>query len=72
MYIVIGWSFLLEMIGPAIKLNHWVLDTSLLYHVALAPATDPRWGSLAIIAGAGLAMAVIGAIVFNRRDLAGT
>jgi len=42
MYAVIGWSFLLELIGPIINLNHWLLDTSLLHHVALSPAADPE------------------------------
>ena len=71
MYVVIGWSFLLEMIGPAINLNHWILDTSLLHHVAFSPAVDPRWSTAGILAGIGAAAAIIGAIVFNRRDLAG-
>jgi len=71
LYAVIGWSFLMEMIGPAIHLNHWVLDTSLLHHVVLAPAAAPRWSTAGILAGIGLIAAVIGAILFNRRDLAG-
>lgn len=71
MYAIIGWSFLLELIGPAINLNHWLLDTSLLHHVALAPAVDPRWGTNAILVVIGVATAVIGAIAFNIRDLAG-
>ena len=71
MYAVIGWSFLLELIGPIINLNHWLLDTSLLHHVALSPAADPRWSTAAVIVGIGAVGCVIGAIVFNRRDLAG-
>ena len=71
MYAVIGWSFLLELIGPIVNLNHWVLDTSLLHHVALAPAADPRWSAAAIMLGIGVAGCALGAIVFNRRDLAG-
>jgi len=72
LYTVIGWSFLLEMIGPAIKLNHWVLDTSLLHHVALSPATDPRWSTAGILIGIGVVTLIAGAIAFNNRDLAGT
>jgi polyether ionophore transport system permease protein len=71
MYAVIGWSFLLQLIGPAIKLNHWVLDTSLFYHVALVPAVDPRWGTNAMLVGIGVVTAIIGAVAFNMRDLAG-
>ncbi len=71
MYAVIGWSFLLEMIGPAVKLNHWVLDTSLVHHIAYSPATTPRWGANVIILGIGIALAAVGAWAFNRRDIVG-
>jgi len=71
MYAVIGWSFLMELIGPAINLNHWVLDTSLFHHVALVPATATRWSTAWIYGAIGLVAAAIGAAVFNRRDLAG-
>jgi ABC-2 type transport system permease protein len=69
LYTIIGWSFLLEMIGPVIKLNHWILDTSLLHHVAAAPTATPRWGTAAILIGIGAVACIIGAIAFNRRDL---
>src|SRR5665647_1889973 len=71
MYAVIGWSFLMELIGPAINLNHWVLDTSLFHHVALVPATATRWSTAWTYGAIGLVAAAIGAAVFNRRDLAG-
>lgn len=70
MYAVIGWAFLVELAGPAIHLNHWVMDTSIVHHVALSPAVDPRWGSAVIILGIALACAAVGAALFNRRDLA--
>ena len=40
---LLAWAFLLDMLGSAIKVNHWVMDTSLLYHPALAPAVNPDW-----------------------------
>ena len=40
---LLAWAFLLDMLGSAIKVNHWVMDTSLLYHMALAPAVNPDW-----------------------------
>jgi ABC-2 type transport system permease protein len=40
-YGAIVWSFLLEMLGSAFSINHWIMDTSLLHHIA--PAGDePR------------------------------
>ncbi len=71
LYVVIGWSFLLELIGPAINLNHWILDTSLLHHVALAPAAGPRWSTSGILVAIAVIACLIGAFLFNRRDLAG-
>jgi len=41
-YALNAWSFLLDMLGSVIHLNHWVLDTSLLQHPALALATQSR------------------------------
>jgi len=52
-----------------IKANRWVLDTSVLYHVAPAPATSPHWVSAAVMAGVGLLAALLGGFVFTRRDL---
>lgn len=68
-YSVIGWSFLLQMISSGLNLNHWLLDTSVFYHVSLAPAANPRWGSAAILISVGFACALVGAWRFSRRDL---
>jgi ABC-2 type transport system permease protein len=68
-YAVVSWSFLLEIIGSAINLNHWILDTSLLQHIALAPATNPNWGVVLIYSGLGLASIVLGSLGYRYRDL---
>jgi putative exporter of polyketide antibiotics len=65
-YGVLAWSFLLEMLGSAIRINHWVMDTSLLHHIALAPTVQPNWRT----AGAYLTVgAALGMWRFTRRDL---
>lgn len=69
MYTVIGWSFLVEILGPLLNIPAWILDTSLLHHVAAAPAVEPNWGTAAVVAGIGVALAIIGVVAFNRRDL---
>lgn len=71
-YGVIAWSFLLEMVSSGINLNHLILDTSILHHIALAPAGNPNWAANAIIVAIGLTLGLIGAAGFNTRDLAGT
>jgi len=71
-YALIAWSFLLDMLGSVIHPNHWLLDTSLLQHPALAPTTDPNWRVVATYAFLGALLAVAGTARFVRRDLRST
>ncbi len=66
---LLAWAFLLDMLGSAIKVNHWVMDTSLLYHLALAPAVNPNWRIAGIYLAIGVAAAVAGGWRFTQRDL---
>jgi polyether ionophore transport system permease protein len=66
---LLAWAFLLDMLGSAVKINHWLMDTSLLYHPALAPAVSPNWRIAGTYLAAGAAAAVIGGWRFTRRDL---
>ena len=68
-YGVIAWSFLIQLLSSGTTFNHWLLDTSVLQHVSLAPAASPNWTEAAILSGLGLAAALIGAAFFRRRDL---
>lgn len=68
-YGVIGWSFLILMLGSGLKLNHWVLDTSVLQHVSLAPATPANWHTNAMLVLAALVLALLGIWRFTSRDL---
>lgn len=68
-YGLVAWSFLVEIIGAGLGANRWLLDTSLLHHIARAPAVDVRWDAAAILTGIGLITAVLGAVGFARRDL---
>jgi putative exporter of polyketide antibiotics len=68
-YGAVAWSFLIDMVSSGINLNHWIQDTSILHHVALAPAVPPDWHSAAILAVLGVILCVVGGLVFNRRDL---
>jgi ABC-2 type transport system permease protein len=66
---LLAWSFLVDMLGSAIKINHWVMDASLLYHLALAPAVSPDWRIAGIYLAIGCAAALLGGWRFTRRDL---
>jgi ABC-2 type transport system permease protein len=69
-YGVVAWSFLLQLIGSGLKLNHWLLDTSVLAHIAPAPAANPNWAAAGWLAGLGLLGLGTGVVAFNRRDVA--
>ena len=66
---VLAWAFLLEMLGSAIKINHWVMDTSLLHHPALAPAVSPNWRVAGIYLALSCAAMLLGGWRFTQRDL---
>jgi len=70
-YGYLAWSFLVEFIGALVHVSHWVLDTSVFFHTAPAPAAGPDWASAAVIAGLGVAGAVAGGFALTRRDLVG-
>jgi ABC-2 type transport system permease protein len=70
-YALIAWSFLVEIIGGAISLNHWVLDTSVFHQMAAAPAVDPNWTAGATMAALAIVAAMLGVLAFQRRDLVG-
>ncbi len=66
---LLAWAFLLDMLGSAIKVNHWLMDTSLLYHPALAPAVNPDWRIAGTYLAIGCMAALLGGWRFTRRDL---
>lgn len=68
-YGLVAWSFLDELVGAAVGAPNWMLDLSLLHHVALAPAADPRWSTNTVLVAIGVFAAVAGVVAFNRRDV---
>ena len=70
-YGYLAWSFLIEFIGAVIHASHWLLDTSVFFHMVPAPAASPDWASDAAMVGLGVAGAVVGGILMNRRDVLG-
>jgi ABC-2 type transport system permease protein len=68
-YAVLAWSLLVELVGGIGAVSRWVLDTSVFHHVASAPAVAPDWAADALVAGIGVAAALVGAFTFRRRDI---
>lgn len=67
---ILAWAFLIDMLGSAITVNHWVMDTSLLRHIALAPAVSPNWRIAGTYLAIGCVAALAGGWRFTQRDLA--
>ena len=70
-YVVLGWSVLIQFAGGFTAQNHWVLDTSLFHQLAAAPAVPPDWQVNGIVTGLGLAAMLLGTSAFRHRDLQG-
>ncbi len=70
-YIVVGWSFLITMLSSGLNLNHWLLDTSLLHQIALAPAVSVNWTVDLAMVAASIGLILFGMVGFNRRDIQG-
>jgi ABC-2 type transport system permease protein len=67
-YAYLAWSFLVEFAGGAVSISHWLLDTSVFFHMVPAPAASPDWSSMAVLTGLGILGAVLGGILLCRRD----
>jgi ABC-2 type transport system permease protein len=70
-YGVVAWSFLVQLIATLVTSNRLLLDTSVLSHIAPAPAASPNWVSAGTLVILGLVAAGAGVIGFAHRDLAG-
>jgi ABC-2 type transport system permease protein len=68
-YSVLGWSFMVTLIASGTNISHWVLDTSILHQVTLAPAANPNWTVDAVLVGIGIVLCLLGMLRFNYRDL---
>jgi ABC-2 type transport system permease protein len=66
---VLAWAFLVQMVGLAMHLNHWLMDTSMLHHITLAPAVSPDWNINATYLILAVLAAVTGAWRFHYRDI---
>jgi ABC-2 type transport system permease protein len=69
-YAIVAWSFLVDLLAALVKGADWLRDSSLFTHIALAPSVNPDWGADAILVVLGFGAAGLGAIAFQRRDIA--
>lgn len=70
-YTVVAWSVIVQFLGAITATNRWILNTSVLSHLAPAPATDPASTPIAWLVALGLLSALTGIEAFAHRDLSG-
>lgn len=68
-YALVAWSFVVQVIGSMVQANRWLLDTSILHHMALAPAAAPDWRAAVELVSLGVAAAITGGVLLSHRDL---
>lgn len=69
LYLVVLWSFLVEIIGSSLTSNHWLLDTAISTHLGPVPAARLHWAAIATLVGLALLCGLVGAAAYTRRDL---
>jgi len=69
MYIVIAWSFIIDLLSATGSLSPWLLKTSLLHYLSFNLAAWPDWSTVLALSALGLAMVAAGLYVFKRRDI---
>jgi len=69
MYVVIGWSFIIDAIGAVVKLNDLIVKSSLFHYISFSPTKTPDWSTFAELAAIGVVMAAIGIVAFTKRDI---
>lgn len=69
MYAIIAWSFIIDMIGSAVKLDDWVTNSSLLHYISQSPSKAPDWSTFVWLASLGVIFAGLGIIRFTKRDI---
>lgn len=69
MYLIITWSFIIDLIGSVVKLDDFVVKSSLFHYTTLSPTAEPDWKTFAWLLSLGMGMAIIGIIAFNKRDI---
>jgi ABC-2 type transport system permease protein len=68
-WMAVGVAALITLLGPAIRLSHWVLDVSPFSHIPKLPGAPVRIVPLAWLVVVAAVLAVAGLAGFRRRDL---
>lgn len=69
MYIIIGWSFLIDILRSVMTLDDAVINTSLFHYISVSPTATPNWWTFIWLVTLGVVMAAIGITTFTKRDI---
>lgn len=69
MSIVIGWAFIFDILTMLFHFNSWVAKTSVLTFIPSNPSVTPDWAAIAWLSGIGIALIVVGTVLFSKRDI---
>lgn len=69
MYVLVGWSFLIDTLSSVVSLNDIVVKSSLFHYVMPSLTGSPDWKTFVWLVGLGVAMVTMGLVCFNRRDI---
>jgi ABC-2 type transport system permease protein len=70
-YGIVTWSLVISLVGSGLQLSHFLLDTSLVHHMASVPLAGINWASAALLVAVGALGVVGGGLALSRRDLCG-
>lgn len=68
-YGLLVWFLLVEILGSAVRANHWILDLSGFHQMAAAPASPVNWSVNAVMIALALGAAAGGVVLFDHRDV---
>jgi ABC-2 type transport system permease protein len=63
-------ALVMSQLGALLELPQWMLDLSPFSHVPAVPVADLAWTPVLWLVAAGVALGLVGAAAFRRRDLA--
>ena len=69
MYVIIVWTFVVDILRAIFSLNDTIEKTSLLHYVSFTLDKAPDWSNFAWLVSIGVVLAGIGIWQFTRRDI---
>ena len=66
---LLGLSYLVAVLGPALHWPSWTVDLSLFHYVAAVPSSPPDWAAAGVFVAGGALLVALGTAGFARRDI---